>query len=193
MTDFLQEAAWAVAAAGGAVAALKAAWELEASRKNAERDLRWRKALAASALLDRPYEDDCIRDALIMLDWHGRPFQISSSTPEPGVPITHDDIYGALAVADVSYDPKALFIRTRMDRLFEGFERIGHALRIGLIEYEDVEFALEFYITMRLAKQKDVVTTFLKTQGFDAALQFFNRCPGWRDPARAAEITLPAR
>jgi|GEM_PF-2617895 len=179
MTDFLQEAAWAVAAGGGAIAALKAAWELGASRKNAERDLRWRKAVAAAALLDRLYEDAYIRDALIMLDWHGRPFQISASTPEPGVPITHDDIYNALAIADISYDPKALFIRTRMDRLFEGFERIGYALRINLIEYDDVKFALEFYITERLVHRKDVVVAFMKTQGFDAALEFFDRCSKW--------------
>ena len=180
MAEYLQELAWLVAVAGGVFAIWKALKELQAARENSERDLRWRKAQAASAMLDQFYHDDIFRDALTMLDWNGRPFMIDArQNAGADEPITHDDIFRSLEIASPSFDPKSLFIRTRIDRLFEGFDRIGHAIRIGVIEYADVQYALEFYITRRLVLRKDVVTRFMQTQGFDAALEFFNRCASW--------------
>lgn len=185
--DLFEVAAWTVAGVGGIVAAFRAIREMKATRKNAEEELRWRKAQMAITLLDQIYKDEYARDALIMLDWQGRPFRIDPASDQ-GEPITHEDIIRALLVDDLSYDPKPLFIRTRMDRLFEGFERIGHALRINLILPDDVKYALDFYVE-RLARHKPQVEHFMRTQGFDAALELFDRSPAWNPDDAMAETT----
>lgn len=189
--DLIQISAWMVAAVGGVIAALKAIHELRENRRQRAEELRWRKANAAKELLDLFYADDRFRDALMMLDWDGRPFALESAGIQP---ITHQDLLAALDIDTVSFTATEVFIRTCMDRLFEAFERIEHAIRTNVIEYEDVRFAFEFYIC-RLAPHRDLVTRFMRKTGFENALAFFDRCEGWRvaftDRHQAEHHTAP--
>jgi hypothetical protein len=179
--DWFELSAWLLAIVGGTAGLINLVAEARRSRRQRERELRWRKASAANELLSAFYGDAVFRDAMMMLDWDGRPFEIAPGTKEP---IARDDIWAALARPPVPFTDKNRFIRTAMDRMFEAFDRIGHSISIGVIIHEDIKYALEYYVRV-LAQNRSLVETYMTERGFDQALVFFEQCKAW-NPAAAA-------
>lgn len=151
---------------GGLLAAQKAIGEMR-------RTNRWRRANAATELLKTFFADKVFRDALMMLDWDGRPFDLDGKRE----PIRHVEVFTALEQSD-DVSEKRVFIRTSIDRLLEAFDRLEYSIKMGLIEYEDVKYALEFYVGV-LAKEKVVVSDYVARLGFLEVLSFFRRGTVW--------------
>lgn len=172
--DWIEVITWTVGIVGGVAGLLNLAREYKQGRRQRGLELRWRKASAANDLLNTFYGDPVFRNAMLMLDWDNRPFEVGDKT----IVIAREDIWAALARPPVPFDDKTLFIRTAIDRFFEAFDRIGHAIKIGMMTNSDVNFALEFYIGV-LAKRRLVVETYMIDLGFGQALEYFRASKLW--------------
>lgn len=68
--DVSQEAVWLVAAAGGCVAAFKAITKMRQSTNQRHQELRWRRAQAASDVIQKIHDHPRAAAAVTMLDWN---------------------------------------------------------------------------------------------------------------------------
>ena len=178
MKDYFQILAW-IATVVAAIAAILQ-W-----RKN----LRWKQAEMAKTCLDEIWNDPLAFAALKMLDWTGLSFRLpddSGHTPQ----ISHEQRRTSLRVANTQFPPgdPGPFIRDAYDRLFDGFERLEHFLRIKLIRFDDVEPRVRYYVgKLSTAGERPVAETFLTVYDFKLALCFLERFASW-NPNAAQQI-----
>lgn len=179
--DTFQLGAWAIAIIGGLIAAFKAVAEMRRSNEQRREDIRWKQAEMAKRCLDEIFNNAEARAALKMLDWTGSTY-LTRENSMTG-PITHESRRLALRTEDTVFPPgdDGPFIRDAFDELFDGFERLEHFIRIGLIVFEDVERPFVYYVG-KLAGPEDRVVfhSFLKFYGFRSAQEFLNRFQEWR-------------
>jgi hypothetical protein len=174
--DLVQMAAWTVAIIGGLIAAFKALDETRENRKQRLRELRWRKAELARDIIAKLYANRRFRDAFVMVDWSGREFEVS---PGHLVEIRWDDLPSALRPWEepISFDEKEVYIRDCFDELFDGLNLLEHYLRTGLLDFQDVEFPMAYYIG-KLRERGEAVRTFMDHYGNRLAKAFVERFPG---------------
>ena len=135
----------------------------------------------AKTCVDDIRRDPLSRAALTMLDWTG----LSYENPGGGRTgqIDHVQRRHALRATDTKFavGDDGPFIRFAFDALFDGFERLEHLIRIGLIEIDDVVPPFRYYVS-KLAgtEERATMTAFLKAYEFDLALQFLDRFSAWR-------------
>jgi hypothetical protein len=177
--DWFEVIAWVIGIIGGIVGLARLVTENRLARHQRETEQRWRMAGAANDLLSSFYADPVFRNAMLMLDWDDRPFEIAPGTV---VTISRSDIWNALERPPVPFDAKNLFIRTAMDRMFEAFDRIGHSIDVGVMTGDDIKYALEFYIRA-LAQRRTLVELYMKELGFEQAVDFFNKSRAWNPAA----------
>lgn len=176
--DLFQILAWIVAIVGGLIAAFKAIAE---SRRN----LRWKQAEMAKTCLDEIWHDPLAFAALRMLDWTGLSFPLHDEdgrTP----PISHKQRRESLRIVNTQFPPgdPGPFIRDAYDRLFDGFERLEHFIRIKLIRFEDVEPRLRYYVGKLASRdERAVAELFLEAYGFPSAICFLKRFASWNPTA----------
>ena len=182
--DWFEVIAWVVGIAGGIVGLARLVAENRLGRRQREKEQRWRMAGAANDLLASFYADPVFRNAMLMLDWDDRPFEVA-----PGVVVTisRADLWKALERPPLPFDAKNLFIRTAMDRMFEAFDRIGHSISVGVMTGDDIHYAFEFFIRV-LAQQRTIVELYMKELGFEQALEFFNSSRAWNPAARPERL-----
>ncbi|HEX5058206.1 MAG TPA: hypothetical protein VFV99_02545, partial [Kofleriaceae bacterium] len=173
--DWIEVFTWAVGVVGALAGLLNLARETRQSRRQRSDELRWRKASGANDMLNSFYADPVFRNAMLMLDWDGRPFQMDENRT---ITITREDIWAALARPPAPFDDKNLFIRTAMDRMFEAFDRIGHAIKIEVMADRDITYALVYYVGV-LAQNRDVVQKYMLDLGFKEALTYFRKHQEW--------------
>ncbi len=171
--DVVQVAAWVVAIVGGLIAAFKAIHETRENRRQRLRELRWKKAELAREIIDKLHSNKRLRDALVMVDWTGREFEIS---PGERKEISWDDLPGALRPWEepISFDEKEVYIRDCFDELFDGLNLLEHYLRTDLLDFEDVKFPMAYYIG-KLKERGDAVRTFMNHYGNRQAKAFVER------------------
>jgi hypothetical protein len=173
--DAVQVVAWVVAIIGGLIAAFKALHETAENRRMRARELRWKKAQFAKEILDQLDQNKRFRDALTMLDWTGREFEISQGKIEE---ISWEDLSAALRTwhEPMSFTDKEVYIRDCFDELFDGMNMLEHYLRTELLSFQDVQFPMAYHIT-KLRERWSAVDAFLGHYGFQLALAFVNRFP----------------
>ena len=158
MKDYFQILAW-IATVVAAIAAILQ-W-----RKN----LRWKQAEMAKTCLDEIWNDPLAFAAL---------------------KISHEQRRTSLRVANTQFPPgdPGPFIRDAYARLFDGFERLEHFLRIKLIRFDDVEPRVRYYVgKLSTAGERPVAETFLTVYDFKLALCFLERFASW-NPNAAQQI-----
>jgi hypothetical protein len=173
--DVVQVVAWVVAIVGGLIAAFKAINETAENRRQRDRELRWKKAQLARDILDKLLSNKRFRDALIMLDWTGREFEI---LPNQKQQIRWEDLPGALRAwtEPIEFDEKEVYIRDCFDELFDGMNLLEHYLRTDLLDFADIEFPMAYHVA-QLRKQWDAVNTFVSHYGNRLARDFVARFP----------------
>jgi hypothetical protein len=184
--DIAQVAAWGAAVVGGLIAVFKAIHETIENRHLRARELRWKKAQLAREVLERLFTNKRFHDALIMLDWTGREFEIAPGRSEE---IHWEDLPNALRAWDdsISFDEKEVYIRDCFDELFDGLNLLEHYLRTGLLDFADVEFPMAYHVT-KLRERSDAAKVYLRHYGYRLAIAFLNRFPETVDTGTAAAL-----
>jgi hypothetical protein len=81
----------------------------------AKRDLEWRQTVEAQAVIRRMTGDLKAQDAMTMLDWNGRHYEIRPGVRER---ITWEDVRTGLRTDTGKFLPKEVFVRDRFDFFF---------------------------------------------------------------------------
>ena len=175
LKDWIQVGSWAVAIAGGLVAAFVTIFQLKANRKQREIELRWNRAKLGHELFDHMFTT--ARETLLMLDYYG------DNKAFPAIPgekktVGLNDILTALDTTDRS--EKSIYIRERLDDLFYIFERIEHSIENELVTFDDIMYPSEYYAAI-LARHKKEFAAYLDKVGYKRVPRFLNRFPKWRD------------
>jgi hypothetical protein len=76
LMDLFQAVSWIVAAVGGVTAAIISVLQMAKNRRQVQKHLRWRRAKEAKDFLHELVTDPLSRDAMRMLDWDGREYEI---------------------------------------------------------------------------------------------------------------------
>jgi hypothetical protein len=175
--DWVQVLSWGVAIIGGLIAAFKAIAEMRENREQRVRELRWKQATAAKEFFDEILADSRVNDALQMLDWSGRDYKIDEDTVAT---ITSEDVWYALRTTNLKFTEKETYIRDCFDRLLYSVERIEQSISIGLFNFEDVQYPLEYYARkLRSGKKREAFEGFLRSYGYVLAKRFFYRFESW--------------
>lgn len=158
--------------------------EFEASRHQRNEDLRWRKAQAGKTLNDEMMADEKADAAMTMLDWSGRKFTIDKDTEAN---ITREEMLVALRVShrppQNGFSVIEGFIRDAFDSLFYRVGRFEHSITSKLVEFEDIEYPMAYYVK-KLSENRPVFETYLKTYEFIHALAFLERFEAWRKASK---------
>lgn len=177
----VQLVVWSVAIVGGLIGGAKALSEMHRSNEHRHEDRRWKQAEMAKKCLDELFGNALARSAMKMLDWDGLEYDVPGGGKTQQ--IEHGPRRVALRTTDTVFpvgDP-APFVRDCFDALFDGFERLEHFVRIGLILFEDVRQPLAYFVD-KLAQPDEAVVmrSFLRTYGFRLAEAFLDRFETWK-------------
>jgi hypothetical protein len=183
-----QIGAWIIAIVGGLIAASKAITEMRRANTQRLEDMRWKRAEMAKKCLDEMISDVLIQAALKMLDWNGQRFDIAGIGKRG--PISHQARREALRTEGTVFlvEGDEQFIRDAFDKLFDAFQRLEHFLKTNLIEFEDVEQPLAYYVR-KLSRPEEYVVmhTFLTAYGYDSVENFLGRFPEWDAHRKSVE------
>lgn len=181
--DIFQVLFWLGALIGGIITAFKAIVEMRLNRKQREEELRWNMAREAKSLWHEMWKNSFARNAMKMLDWTGREYEIKEGK---FAQVFHEDVIKALRVIVLGFDDKKrsegfddkeTFIRDCFDEFFDSIEDIEHYIIIHIIEFEDVKISLKYYIDIILNKPQfeKAVKDFMKAYNYNLALNFIAR------------------
>jgi hypothetical protein len=170
--DAIQVTVWAVAIAGGLIAAFKAVHEMRQTREMRAQELRWKKAQLAREVLNGFWAKAHFHDALLMLDWSGRQYKIDDKFER----VFWEDLPGALRVwaEPIGFAPKETYIRDCFDALFDAMNTLEHYLRTGLLDFADVQFPMAYYAKL-LTQRLSTLDLYLEHYDFKLASGFLNR------------------
>ncbi len=165
-----QAVSWSIAGVVGAVTAWKAIVEMRRSREQSERELRWRKAKEAKAVIEEISRHQGVATALRMVDWDGRIYVFPDGTRAS---VTHKEMVHALRLAG-PYTHKEAFVRDCFDDLFDAVSRVEGMLESGLLEFDDIRQFFAYYVA-RMRAHGAVFDNFISAYGFEAAEHFLGR------------------
>lgn len=170
LKDIAQVAFWIAAIVFSFVAFIKSLKEVRENRHLRSEELRWKNASLARDILVGLKENPKVIDAMTMLDWTGREYEVRTGRKES---ITWNEMEAALRPHDESSDftQKEVHIRDCFDKLLNGLEEVEHYLRLGLIEFEDVRYPLAYYIK-KLKEHESAVRQFIEFYEFERAVTF---------------------
>lgn len=158
---------------GGLFAAFRGIYELRETRKQKQRDLRWKQANTAYALIKEMLASQGVNDTITMMDWDGREYEV---TPGQKSIIMATDIQPALRITQLQFQPKEMFIRDCFDAFLFHIVIIEHAIRNGLIEFRDVKFPIQYYWTsIQKLELESVLENFMRAYLYHDAKSFFQR------------------
>ncbi|MFQ6029289.1 MAG: hypothetical protein ACE5Q6_17575 [Dehalococcoidia bacterium] len=176
LKDWAQIVAWLVASVGGVMAAFRAVVEMRRAREQRDEDLRWRQAREAKGLMDEMEGDSWASNAMQMLDWTGREYEIAEGKRAI---IDTDTMRAALRTHPETFNDVEVYIRDCFDHFFDWLEQLEHFVAISLVRFEDLEDGVDYYVE-RLAWSPQVYQEFMRTYHYDKALRFLDRFPAWR-------------
>lgn len=143
-------------------------------REQRQLELRWRRAQAGASLVEKMLADKDAGDAMTMLDWSSRKFEIGDAL----MIISHKDFPDALRDSRGTFDAKEVFIRDVFDDLFFHLARFEQAVRVDLVTLDDVSLPISYYIA-EMAKQRHTFEAYLRAF-HPLALAFVERFPEWK-------------
>ena len=169
-----------VAIVGGIISAIAIVMALQAATSQRKIELRWKQANLAMDLLDSMWSDTQAFDALRMVDWDERTYQIRK------------DQEARIDVAEVEFSldvqnnndlsPEGIYIRESFDRLFYHMGRIERSVRTNLIVFDDVRGPLDYYVPMLRSRYGRVLEPYMRQLGFKDAIALLDRIPPWDAP-----------
>ena len=148
-----------VAILGGIISAIALVVTLQSSTEQRASELRWKQANLAMELVDTMLSDSQAFDALRMIDWYERTYQIS--TDEEAV-ISSEDVRSALDVKNNdNLSQSGVFVRESFDRLLYHMGRMERSVRTELIKFDDVRSPLGYYAQILCNEYKTVLTPYM--------------------------------
>jgi hypothetical protein len=173
--DRFEVAAKLIAIVGGIVSALGLIITLQGGLTQQARQLRWNQAKLAMEFVDAMLSDRQAFDALRMIDWGQRVYEISPGRTEL---ITSAHVREALDVRNnARLSPSGVYVRECFDRLFHHLGKMERSLKSGLIAFEDIRSPLAYYVPILTRTYGDVVTPYMKQLGHDDAQALLQRFP----------------
>lgn len=166
------------AAVFGIVIAIKGLAEFRNSIAERRRELRWKKASTAKQLIDEIRANGLAAAALKMLDWDGADFVKPDGTRSQ--PIHASERRKQLRVKDAYFsdddEPDAIFVRDCFDRLMEDVSLIENYIKIGLIDFADVEPFFRYYAELAAEREERAcLAPFARQYGYQPFLDFCDR------------------
>ena len=168
-------AAWVIAAVGGVIAAFKAVAELKRGHENTQNQYRWRRTKEARDIIDAMNARPLSANAMRMLDWSGRSYKLPNGEDQT---VKWNDVYRALRTEDLNFTLTEVYIRDCFDSLFDDFERVEQFINSGLIAFDDVGPAIEYYVS-RMSREQNIFEDFMGVYEFEDAIDFCRRFPAW--------------
>jgi hypothetical protein len=168
--DFFVKSAGVV---GGLTAAFKAVSEMRQSRKQREREFRWKQSNAAKSLIDEMQKNQLAQDASIMLDWNGNSY---TAPDEQIFIITHQDVINGLRTKNLTFSSQEKYIRDCFDSFLNYFEFMEQSLQIELFQLKDILYPIEYYINS--AKNAGILPyleIYMKEYSFSNSILLINR------------------
>jgi hypothetical protein len=133
---------------GGLLAIARFLFVYNRARRERFEEFVWKKTEKAKSLIDEMLADPRCRDALRMIDWDGREFEIAEH--RKNVVITRRILIEALKPcserSQSEYSDTEIYIRDCFDALLDRFATLDQFIRNGLIRFEDVMFPIEYYL-----------------------------------------------
>jgi hypothetical protein len=175
MTGQWVETARLFVEAGGFSVAIFTAWQglkkAHEDRKDAldqaKRDLQWRQTVEAQKAVRRLVGDPRAQNAMIMLDWSDREFEIA---PDQTDTISFVERQNALRTDPEIFDAKEMFIRDCFDALFDQFQMIQQEINNKLFDVEHVYYPVAYFSRlMWLPTDRPVIQAFLEKYGYPLA------------------------
>lgn len=161
--------------AGGFSVAIITAWQglkkAHEDRKDAlaqaKRDLQWRQTVEAQSAVRRLVCDPRAQNAMIMLDWDGREFEIKPGQRET---ISYAERQKALRTSPENFKAKEVFIRDCFDGLFDQFQMIQQEISNKLFDVEHIYYPIAYFSRVMWHPMNwPVFEAFLKTYGYPLA------------------------
>jgi hypothetical protein len=154
---------------------LKSIGDQERTLELRREELRWRKASLARDVLDQLFRDTRAFNAMRMLDWSGRTYEVDGNR----VVIGTQTMLHSLRIEELRFAPEEAFVRDSFESLFDHMQLIEHFLTMQLLEFDDVRYPFSYYADL-MAKRKSVFAAFLSKYGYTLAMEFLNRFSSWR-------------
>jgi hypothetical protein len=170
--DRFEIASKTVAILGGLVSAIILILTVQESTKQRASELRWNQAKLATELLDNTLNDTKAFNALNMIDWENKGYQVGNDF----VMINSGKVVNALNVENNSnLSPNGVFIRESFDRLSYHLGKLERSLESDLILFKDVTSPMDYYVPFILSKYGKVIIPYMEQLHHDDALKFMNR------------------
>lgn len=150
--------------------------EHKATRVQTATDLRWRKSEAAKALVDEFVNDKDVNAVCNMLDWKDYVHELPS-----GVKVTITDAALCESLSSTSSPPTELkmYVQSSFDSLFYYMAVFQHWVSLGLVEFADVRFPLEYYVRL-LTPHRTAIDNYLNDHRLERADRFLKNFEEWR-------------
>lgn len=162
-----------IAIVGGIVSAVVLIITLQGGLSQRELEHRWNQAKLAMEFVDAMLSDPQAFDAMRMIDWSQRKYEISSSKTKL---ITSQEVRDALDIRNnAGLSPSGVYVRESFDRLFHHLGKMERSLNSGLITFDDVRSPLSYYVPILTKKYGAVLTQYMKQLGHDDAIALLQR------------------
>jgi hypothetical protein len=172
--DRFEVASKSMAIVGGIVSAAVLIVTLQGTLEQRAREHRWNQARLAMELVDDLMSDPLAFDALRMIDWESREYQIAGGPPQV---ITSSVVREALDPGNNEHlTATGVYVRESFDRLFHHLGKLERALRSELIVPDDIESPLAtYYAPLLRSKYASVIEAYMKQLGVTDAAALLRR------------------
>jgi len=156
------------------------AWKQEEARRRDE-EVKREKANLARTVLGDMNKDTYANDAMSMLDWGERDYDVRTT---PGAPATVDkiterDMWAGLRIAERQhFVPKERYIRDCFDRFFGVMRTLENYIKTELIDIEDVRDPFAYFANLMKEDGRWIYEYYINEYHPKAA-QFLKRFPEW--------------
>ena len=171
-----------VAIVGAIAAAVLGIRQYERGVDQSIRELNWKRAEQARSMVDAMLKDEGW-EAMTMLDWPGgRRYELPS---KQRVVIYPHEIPAALWASISSssqrhLDPRTGFIGDRYDRFFMVVGQLQIAVRSGLVNANDIQFPIDWYVRNRLCWYKPLLELYMDANSSSDDRDFFASMEAWK-------------
>ncbi len=156
---------------GGLLSAVGLVWGLFANVHEQRRQLRWEQAKYGRELVGEMLADPQARAALLMLDYEARAYEVR---PGDTTRITAATVWTALDTGNVRLEADWVFVRDSFDRLLFHVAGLEHAVRTGLVAFDDVRYPLGYYVA-KMRGHETTVRGYARAFGYGPAADLLAR------------------
>ena len=173
--DRIDVASKGIAIVGGIISAVALIFTLQGSTAQRSQEHRWNQAKLAMDLVSGILSDPQAFDALRMIDWTSRTYQISKDREEK---IGFEEVHAALDTRNnLKLSLGGVYVRECFDRLFYHLGKIERAIQSDLVKFDDVDSPLDYYVPIIQKQYGDVVFDYMEQLGDHDAIKLLRRFP----------------